>query len=203
MRLFFILLSMIIVSQLSLIGCQMLSGLSHTAEMANQEQLKAAKDFVASQITRSHRVIVEANSDANGDAEGHGFSTIFRFYALQDSAAFNKIGLDETDGNNALLYQEELILPNHSTQIRVKYPSDSQFVAVLFQLHNRAHRWRLLVPINRLQNDKPLRFILGRCDVRVKDGLFPMVPMAPAQVEESVTKHQEPAIEAELSTACQ
>lgn len=173
------------------------------AEVAAKEQLKAAKDFAASQITRSHHVIVDASTDANGDSEGHGFSTIFRFYALQDSATFNKIGLGETDSNNGLSYQEELILPNHPTQIRVKYPSDSQFVAVLFQLHNRAHRWRLLIPVNRLQNDKPLRLTLGRCDVRVKDGLLPMAPISSTQTTSIVKKPQTSPIEAELSSVCQ
>jgi len=173
------------------------------AEVAAIEQLKAAKEFATSQILRSHSVIVEASTDANGDTEGHGFSTIFRFYALQDSAAFSKVGLEETDSPNALPYQEELILPNHSTQIRVKYPSDSQFVVVLFQLHNRAHRWRLLIPVKRLQSDKPLRLALGHCDVRVKDGLLPMTPIASTQTTSSVKKPQTSSIEAELSSVCQ
>ncbi|MDE2420001.1 MAG: type VI secretion lipoprotein TssJ [Gammaproteobacteria bacterium] len=173
------------------------------AEVAAKEQLKAAKDFAASQVPRSHSVIVEASTDANGDKEGHGFSTIFRFYALQDSATFNKIGLEEADSHNALPYQEELILPNHVTQIRVKYPSDSQFVVAQFQLHNRAHRWRLLIPVKRLQSDKPLRLALGRCDVRVKDGLLPMAPIASTQTTSSVKKPQTSSIEAELSSVCQ
>lgn len=291
MRLFFILSPMIIVSQLSLIGCQTSSGLSHTAEAVNEvgtnalsiqnitpkvaefasspssksvlnpianttpnvvgtvtdslgyqagdvtsdsmskpafsvggmfsglmvavglkdsptevaakEQLKAAKDFAASQIIRTQSVIIEASIDANGDAKGQGFSTISRFYALQDRGAFNKIGVEETSDHNILPYQEELILPNHSTQIRVKYPSDSQFIAVLFQLHNRAHRWRLLIPVKQLQSDKPLRLVLGRCDVRVKDGLLSANSASSIQMTESVKKTQAPVIEAELSTACQ
>ncbi len=173
------------------------------AEVAVKEQLKAAKDFTASQIPRSQSVIVETSADANGDTEGHGFSTVFRFYALQDSAAFNKIGLEEADSLNALPYQEELILPNHSTQIRVKYPSDSQFVAMLFQLHKRAHRWRLFIPVKRLQSDKPLRLALGRCDVRVKDGLLPVAPSASDQTTSNVKKPQTSPIETELSSVCQ
>jgi predicted component of type VI protein secretion system len=177
------------------------------AELAAKEQLQAAKDFAASQVPRRLNVIVEASTDANGDAGGHGFSTIFRFYALQDVATFAKIGLEEAGDSHGLPYQEELILPNHLTQIRAKYSSDAQFIAVSFQLHNRAHRWRLLIPVKRLQAGKPLRLVLGRCDVRVKEGLIPLSIVAPTSTQTtaspSLKKPQVSVIETELSSVCQ
>jgi hypothetical protein len=175
------------------------------AEIAAKEQLQAAKDFAASQIPRGLKMIIEASADANGDLEGHGYSTIFRFYSLQDVANFAKIGLEEAGDSHALPYQEELILPNRLTQIRVKYPSDSQFIAILFQLHNRAHRWRLLIPTNRLQTEKPLHIMVGRCDIRVTDGLKPLI-VRPTLIQTTssttLKKLQVSVIESELSTVC-
>jgi predicted component of type VI protein secretion system len=172
-------------------------------EQSLKEQAKAAKAFAASIVPRTIDLIVDSAVDANGDADGHGFSTIFRFYALQDGAAFLKIGSQESDSNSALPYQEELLLPNHIVQIRAKYPSDSQFIAVLFQLHNRPHRWKLLIPVKRLQVDKPLHLVLGRCDVRVKDGLLPLPSVASSTSSKIINKPPVSAIEAALSSVCQ
>jgi predicted component of type VI protein secretion system len=177
------------------------------AELAAKEQLQAVKDFAASQVPRRLNVIVEASADANGDASGHGFSTIFRFYALSDVATFAKIGLEEAGDSHGLPYQEELILPNHFTQIYAKYSADSQFMALSFQLHQRAHRWRLLIPVKRLQAGKPLRLALGRCDVRVKEGLIPVsivtATATPTAALPTLKKPQVSVIETELSSVCQ
>ncbi|MFI4919999.1 MAG: type VI secretion lipoprotein TssJ, partial [Legionellales bacterium] len=142
-------------------------------EQAAQDQEKAAKAFAASQLPKVVDFVVETTPDANGDAQGRGLSTIFRLYPLQDSAAFAQIGLAETS-DNALPFREQILLPNRIIRLREKFPSDAQFIGVLFQLHNRPHRWRLLIPVSRLQPEKPLHLVLGRCDAQVKDGLSPL-----------------------------
>lgn len=185
-------------------GLMVAVGLKNSPEEQNvKEQAKAAKAFATSLVPRALDMIVETTVDANGDTDGQGLSTIFRFYALQDGAAFLKVGSQEFDGNSALPYQEELLLPNRSVQIRAKYPSDSQFIAALFQLHNRPHRWKLLIPVKRLQVGKPLRFELGRCDVRVKDGLLPLPSVTALTSSKTINKPPVPVIEAALSSVCQ
>ncbi len=175
------------------------------AELAAKEQVKAAKSFAASLVPRSVDLLIETTSDANGDSEGRGLSTVFRFYALQDGAAFSQVNLIET-GEKALPFQEQLLLPNRITHLREKYPSDSQFIGVLFQLHNRPHRWKLLIPVSRLQANKPLHVVLGRCDIRVKDGLLPLPNVTPTTVVlptvKTLNKPPVSAIESALSSVC-
>ena len=174
-------------------------------EIAAKEQVQAAKAFAASLVPRNIDLVIETTSDANGDVEGRGLSTIFRFYALQDAAAFSQLTAVETS-DKSLPYHEQVLLPNRITRLREKYPSDSQFVGVLFQLHNRPHRWKLLIPANRLQAGQPLHVVLGRCDVRVKDGLEPMPSMTamPASVStvKIINKTPVSAIESALSSVC-
>lgn len=175
------------------------------AEITAKEQAQAAKAFAASLVPRHVDLLIETSPDANGDVEGRGLSTIFRFYALQDGAAFSQVNMAET-GEKALPYHEQVLLPNRFTRIREKYPSDSQFVGVLFQLHNRPHRWKLLIPVNRLQTNKPLHVLLGRCDVRVKDGLVPLPSMTStttvSDTAKTINKPPVSAIESALSSVC-
>jgi predicted component of type VI protein secretion system len=174
-------------------------------EQAAQDQEKAAKAFAASQLPKMVDFVVETTPDANGDTQGRGLSTIFRLYPLQDSAAFAQIGLTETS-DNALPFREQILLPNRIIRLREKFPSDAQFIGVLFQLHNRPHRWKLLIPVSRLQTDKPLHMVLGRCDAQVKDGLLPLGnPVRSSNSKSSKLDSKPPvsAIEAALSTVCQ
>lgn len=175
------------------------------AEIAAKEQAKAAKAFAASLVPQNIDLVIETTADANGDTEGHGLSTIFRFYALQDGAAFSQVSLVES-GDKALPYHEQVLLPNRITRLREKYPSDSQFVGMLFQLHNRPHRWKLLIPVNRLQSGQPLHVVLGRCDAHVKDGLEPLpsATVMPASVSavKTINKTSVSAIESALSSVC-
>lgn len=174
------------------------------AELAAKEQVKAAKSFAASLVPRSIDLVIETTPDANGDAEGRGLSTVLRFYALQDGAAFSQVNMTEM-GEKALTYHEQVLLPNRFTRVRQKYPSDSQFVGVLFQLHNRPHRWKLLIPVNRLQANKPLHVLLGRCDVRVKDGLVPlpsMTSITTSATAKTINKLPVSVIESALSSVC-
>lgn len=175
------------------------------AEIAAKEQAQAAKAFAASLVPRNLDLVIETTSDANGDVDGRGLSTIFRFYALQDAATFSQLTAVET-GEKSLPYHEQVLLPNRITRMREKYPSDSQFVGVLFQLHNRPHRWKLLIPTNRLQTAQPLHVVLGRCDARVKDGLEPlpsMTTMPPsASAIKKTDKSSVSAIESALSSVC-
>lgn len=176
------------------------------AEIAAKEQAQAAKDFAASLVPRNIDLVIETTPDANGDADGHGLSTIFRFYALQDAAAFSQLTAANETGDKALSYQEQVLLPNRITRLRQKYPSDSQFVGVLFQLHNRPHRWKLLIPVNRLQSGQPLHVVLGRCDANVKMGLLPMPnttsTKAVSSTVKTINKTSVSAIESALSTVC-
>jgi predicted component of type VI protein secretion system len=177
------------------------------AEKAAKEQAKAAKAFAASLVPRNVDLVIEATLDANGDSEGHGLSTIFRFYALPDDSAFSQLtAVDAAD--KTLTYQEQVLFPNRISRFRQKFPSDSQFVGVLFQLHNRPHRWKLLIPVNRLQADQPLRVVLGRCDVNVKSGLVPLpnnpLPATPSvsTTVKAMPKIPVSTIESALSAVC-
>lgn len=175
------------------------------AQIAAKEQAQAAKTFAASLIPRNLDLVIETTPDANGDAEGRGLSTIFRFYALQDAAAFAQLTAVEIS-DKALPYQEQLLLPNRITRLRPKYPSDSQFVGVLFQLHNRPHRWKLLIPVNRLQAGQQLHVVLGRCDANVKTGLVPLPNVitagAVSPTIKTISKASASTIESALSAVC-